>query len=279
MILPNVTTRFAPSPTGYLHLGHVYAAKVAHNLAREHNGQYLLRFEDIDTTRTREIFYQTILEDLAWLSIHHDHTPLRQTDRLSHYSAAISTLRDLGILYPCFCSRKDIAKELSHITNAPHGPEGTLYPQTCRNLSQSEIHQQLELGNSPSWRINTSKAQELTGDLTFTDRIHGEITVNHDLLGDVILSRKDIGTSYHIAVVVDDAFQEITHVTRGDDLLPSTHIHAVLQKLLSLPQPIYNHHRLITDIDGDRLAKRNAPLSIKTLREQGHSPEQVLAMI
>ncbi len=279
MIQTAVTTRFAPSPTGLLHLGHVYAAKVAQDLARSHSGEYLLRFEDIDTSRTREHFYQAILDDLDWLGIQHDQEPIRQTDRLPQYTAAVQSLQDLGVLYPCFCTRKDISRELSHITNAPHGPEGTLYAQTCRNLSPDQIDHYLQQGKTPSWRLNTSKAKSLTSAISFDDEIHGKINVDHDLLGDVILSRKDIGTSYHIAVVVDDAFQNISHVTRGEDLLPSTHIHTILQKLLKLPQPSYQHHRLINDDCGERLAKRNAPLSIQALREQGHTSEQVLAMI
>ncbi len=279
MIHPTVTTRFAPSPTGYLHLGHIFAAKVAHDLARSRQGDYLLRLEDIDTTRTREYFYQAILEDLEWLGIHHDHPPIRQTDRFKEYDKAIEKLKNLGVLYPCFCTRKDIANELSYITNAPHEPEGSLYPQICRSLCPDKVKELLKQGNVPSWRLNSDKVRDLTPDLKFEDEILGHIKVNHDLLGDVILARKDIGTSYHVAVVVDDAFQKITHVTRGEDLLTSTHIHTILQRLLLLPQPVYHHHQLIKDSNDERLAKRNAPLSVKQLRRNGHSATEVIALV
>lgn len=258
-----ITTRFAPSPTGRLHLGHAYAAKVAHDLARENKGRFLLRFEDIDHTRVRPEFYDGILEDLKWLGLNWDEEPWKQLDRLEHYEDALEQLKAAKIVYPCYCTRKEIEAELSNLTNAPHGPEGALYPGTCRELKIPPPNRE------PAWRLNVSAASNLTGSLSFHDQRHGEIAVNPFLLGDVILARKDIGTSYHLAVVVDDAAQQITHVTRGEDLLPSTHIHRLLQKLLGLPEPIYLHHRLITDDSGQRLAKRHDSLSIQSLREQG----------
>lgn len=279
----NIKTRFAPSPTGHLHLGHLYAAKVAHDLARKLGGQYLLRFEDIDKNRVRKEYYDSILEDLEFFSLSHDTPPISQlqTDRLDAYATALDQLNRLGVTYPCFCSRKDIFREISSLTSAPHGNHlsAQYYPGTCKKLTSSEQQDQISQGKIASIRINTQKAKELTGPLTFTDLIHGEILVNHDLLGDSVLARRDIGTSYHIASVIDDAFQEITHVTRGDDLLESTHIHRVLQELLGLAEPIYMHHPLILDKNDHRLAKRANSTSIKELRERGHSIDSLNAMI
>lgn len=268
-----ITTRFAPSPTGRLHLGHAFAAKVAHDLARGHGGRFLVRFEDIDHTRVRPKYYEGILEDLQWLGLQWDETPWKQLDRLEYYQAALERLKELGVVYPCYCTRKEIEIELAQITNAPQGPEGALYPGTCRDLDQ------VPQNREPAWRLDTRKAAVFTGHLTFHDEKHGIVPVIPDLLGDVILARKDIGTSYHLAVTVDDAAQEITHVTRGEDLLSSTHVHRVLQKLLKLPEPIYLHHRLILDNSGQRLAKRHDALSIDTLRDRKVSPDEIQKMI
>jgi len=259
-------TRFAPSPTGKLHLGHAYAAKVAHNLAREQRGRFLVRFEDIDHTRVRPEFYQGILEDLRWLGLDWDEEPWKQLDRLAHYQAGLDRLKALGIVYPCYCTRREIETELANLSHAPHGPEGPLYPGTCRGLTTPPDDRE------PAWRLDFKKATDLVGPLTFHDQGHGQIAVDPGLLGDVILARKDIGTSYHLAVVIDDAAQKITHVTRGEDLLGSTHIHRVLQALLNLPEPTYLHHQLILDDSGERLAKRHDALAIATLREWGADP-------
>ena len=272
-------TRFAPSPTGLLHLGHAYAAMVARDLARDAGGRYLLRFEDIDHTRVRDPFYEAAREDLAFLGLSPDAETPRQLDRLADYQAALDTLRSLGALYPCFCTRREIQSELERIPSAPHGPDGPHYPGTCRNLSESERQARLEAGDTPSWRLDAGKAASLCGPLTFTDQLHGTIEVAPLAHGDVILARKDIGTSYHIAVVVDDATDGITHVTRGEDLLGATHIHRVLQKLLGLPEPVYHHHRLILGPDGKRLAKRDHARSIQQLREEGASASQIMATL
>jgi glutamyl-Q tRNA(Asp) synthetase len=281
--MKSVKTRFAPSPTGHLHLGHLYAAQVAHDLARKLGGQYLLRFEDIDETRTRDEYYQSILDDLAFFNLQHDAPPMKQTqsDRVEAYANALNKLDHLGVTYPCFCSRKDIEREISSITSAPHGtiPSDQHYPGTCKKLTSKEIKMLLDNGKIPSIRIDIQKAKLLTRDLSFTDLIHGEIKVIHDILGDTVLARRDIGTSYHIASVVDDAFQEITHVTRGDDLLESTHLHRILQRLLNLPEPTYHHHPLILDDQKERLAKRSNSISVKELREQGLSLDSLNAMI
>ncbi|MFK7910342.1 MAG: tRNA glutamyl-Q(34) synthetase GluQRS [Akkermansiaceae bacterium] len=272
-------TRFAPSPTGHLHLGHAYAAKFASDLAAENGGHFLLRFEDIDTTRVREQHYAEIEQDLRWLGIEWSGTPLRQLDRLAAYAEALEKLKAMNVVYPCFCTRKNIQHEIESMSNAPHGPEGVLYPGTCKNLTKSERDERLSRGDAHAWRLDTSAASQRVGKLSFTDTIHGTIEVDPFLLGDVVLARKDIATSYHLAVVVDDAFQKITDVTRGEDLLASTHVHRILQELLALSEPTYHHHRVVLDDSGKRLAKRDDSLSISTFRELGKSPDQVLAMI
>jgi len=274
-----MSTRFAPSPTGLLHLGHAYAAKFARDLAREDGADFLLRFEDIDSTRVRAEYYLEIERDLSWLGIHWDGVPLRQTDRLEAYSLALADLKSRQVVYPCFCTRSEIQEEILAMDGAPQGPEGPLYPGTCLNLTAEQREDRIAAGEAHCWRLNSVEAARQTGSLTFCDRIKSITEVDHSLLGDVILARKDIATSYHIAVVVDDAMQEITDITRGDDLLPSTHVHRLLQELLGLPEPVYHHHRLVLDDEGKRLAKRDKPQSIQTLREQGASPEEVLAMI
>lgn len=267
-------TRFAPSPTGHLHLGHAYSALVAYEASSFSGGQFLLRFEDIDHTRVREKYYSEITQDLHWLGITWNAPPIRQLDRLPAYQHAIDTLKSLGVLYPCFCTRREIEAELAHLASAPHGPEGPLYPGTCRNLTPKKISQLLKT-REPAWRLHSQNAHALTGDLSFLDLLHGPTSVNPTLLGDLILARKDLGTSYHLAVVVDDAWQEITHVTRGEDLLPSTHIHRTLQTLLKLPKPHYLHHPLLVDQTGKRLAKRHDSLALSSMRHAGLTPSQV----
>lgn len=272
-----VRTRFAPSPTGRLHLGHAYAAKAARDLALEAGGEFLLRFEDIDSTRIRPEYFSGIEEDLAWLGLTWNGEPLRQLERLPAYDAALLSLRDSGVVYPCFCTRREIDEEVARMRGAPQGPEGPLYPGICRGLSENVREEKIAGGLPFSWRFDAARASVRTGMLHFTDLRHGQVQVEPGLLGDVILARKDIGTSYHLAVVVDDAFQAISHVTRGDDLLASTHVHRLLQSLLNLPEPQYFHHRLILDAEGKRLAKRHDALSIRALREMGRTPESVLA--
>ncbi len=272
-----VRTRFAPSPTGRLHLGHALAAKVAHDLARKSaGGVFLLRHEDIDGPRVREEFYQGIEDDLRWLGLVWDGEPLRQTARIAAYEEALGKLRERGLVYPCFCTRREIQDEWARMAAAPQGPEGPVYPGTCLRLTPDERMEKLHSGMPHAWRLDARKAAAITGPLTFRDLRFGEIPVNPDLLGDVVLARKDIGTAYHLAVVVDDAFQEISHVTRGEDLLTSTHVHRLLQVLLGLPEPLYLHHELVLDEKGIRLAKRNESLSIASLREAGRQPGDLL---
>jgi glutamyl-Q tRNA(Asp) synthetase len=272
-----VRTRFAPSPTGRLHLGHVLAARVAYSLARREGGEFLLRHEDIDGPRVREEFYAGIEEDLQWLGLAWDGEPLRQTKRIEAYEVALQSLREQGLTYPCFCTRREIQEEWARMGAAPQGQDAPVYPGTCRKLSTGVSRKKIAAGAPYAWRFAAQKASALVGPLTFHDLRLGEIQVNPELLGDVVLARKDIGTAYHLAVVVDDAFQKITHVTRGEDLLPSTHVHRVLQVLLGLPEPVYLHHPLMLDEHGKRLAKRHDSLSVSTMRESGLSRSELIS--
>lgn len=265
-----MTTRFAPSPTGFLHLGHAFSALKAWNWAKKNDGIFLLRFEDIDHSRVRPHFYSAIEDDLRWLGITWPEPVMRQLSRRPAYDEALEKLKSLGVVYPCFCTRREIEEELAHLGSAPHEPEGAHYPGTCRNLS-AEKKSRLFSEREASWRLDSQKAAQIVGVLTFSDEIHGLTLVNPTLLGDPILARRDIGTSYHLAVVIDDAAQNVTHVMRGGDLLHATHLHRVLQVLLDFPEPIYHHHQLICDADGKRLAKRHDALSLQSLRIQGKS--------
>ena len=272
--------RFAPSPTGPLHLGHAYAAVFAYELAMENGGRFLLRFEDIDATRVRDQYYLAIEHELAWLGIHWDGTPIRQKDRLPAYTESLQKLKFLDVVYPCFCTRREIQQELKSMIHAPHGSEGeAIYPGTCRALTPTERVERIGQGQAHCWRLDARRAIDLTGPLVFEDQIKGRLDVDPLLLGDVILARKDIATSYHLAVVTDDHFQSVTDVTRGEDLLSSTHVHRILQSLLGLAVPVYHHHRLIVDEAGKRLAKRDDALSLATLRDQGKKREDILAML
>lgn len=269
-----IITRFAPSPTGDLHLGHVYAAKVAHDLAREAGGRFLLRQEDIDAGRVKPEFYRHIEEDLEWLGLMWDGEILLQSERREVYEDALETLKKMGLAYPCFCTRKDIQATLS----APHGSDAVIYPGTCRALSTEETHDRIAAGEAHAWRFDAGKAAAIHGELSFHDLRFGKIRVDTSVNGDAVLARRDIGVAYHLAVVVDDNFQNISHVTRGEDLLGSTHIHRQLQAILGFREPLYLHHLCLCDESGKRLAKRDHARSIRTLREQQLSPDEVLAM-
>lgn len=258
-------TRFAPSPTGRLHPGHAYSALLAHDYAREREGSFLLRIEDIDPGRVRAEYVDGILADMLWLGLEWDDEIVYQSERLALYAAALARLRDAGLLYPCFCTRADIAASVS----APHGPDGALYPGTCRGLAAPD------LSKPHAWRLDVAKAMASTGPLTWTD--HGaEIAATPDLLGDVVLARKDAPASYHLAVTVDDAAQGVSDVVRGRDLFVSTHVHRLLQALLGLPAPHYHHHDLLTDAAGERLAKRHGAATLADLRAAGADPAALL---
>ena len=272
------TTRFAPSHTGWLHLGHAFAALFA--AQQSDSGRFLIRLEDIDATRARPEYEEAIFEDLAWLGLSWEKPVRRQSDHFEDYRAALNQLETKGLLYPCFCTRREIQDEIARAGNAPQGPDGPLYPGTCRHLDADERQQRLASGAAYALRLDVAKALALLdAPLTFTELSRGEMTADPSIFGDVVLARKDTPASYHLAVVVDDALQGITLVTRGEDLLPATHLHRLLQHLLGLPVPRWLHHRLITDETGKRLAKRDDARSLRSLREAGWTPERVVEVI
>ena len=263
----SVVTRFAPSPTGRLHLGHAFSAIQAHDRARVARGRFLLRIEDIDGTRSREEHVAGILDDLAWLGLPWDGAVVRQSRRLPHYHAALDRLRAAGLVYPCFCTRADIAREVAASLSAPHGGDGPPYPGTCRRLSIGERAARMD--ESHAWRLDVARAAALAGPLSWQDGIARTITADPLPQGDVILARKDAPASYHLAVTIDDAAQAITHVVRGVDLFAATHVHRLLQALLALPTPVYHHHPLLADTHGRRLAKRHGAPALADLRAAG----------
>ncbi|MCW2364098.1 glutamyl-Q tRNA(Asp) synthetase [Sphingobium xanthum] len=263
-------TRFAPSPTGRLHIGHGWSALQAHDFARENDGTFLLRIEDTDVTRCRPEFTEGIYEDLRWLGIGWDGLVI-QSARFDAYEEALDRLKATGVVYPCFCTRGDIARELAASLHAPHGADGPLYPGTCRALSPDERAARIAAGDPHSWRLDMGAALARTGPLAWQDDFAGTVPVEPDALGDLIIKGRDRPASYHLAVVVDDAAQGVTHVIRGRDVFASTHAHRTLQALLGLPSPRYRHHRLIVDAAGKRLAKRADGLSLAELRDQGLS--------
>lgn len=276
--MTNADTRFAPSPTGWLHLGHAYAAWFAWDRARQGGGKFRLRMEDIDVGRVRPEYGQAILDDLRWLGLEWEGEVVWQSERRPAYEAALERLRALGVLYPCFCTRKEIAEEIARMGGAPQGEDGPAYPGTCRLLSSDQQAERLGRGEVPAWRLDWAGALRLTGPLEWCDRRFGRRTVPSDGVGDVVLGRKDAGTSYHLAVTVDDAWQGIGLVTRGEDLLVATAIHRVLQALLGLPVPQWEHHGLVRDAQGRRLAKRDEATSLRTLRdERGWGADDILA--
>ena len=257
-------TRFAPSPTGDLHLGHAYSAVLAHDAARTAGGQYLIRIDDIDGSRSREEYVGASLADLAWLGLGWDSEPVRQSARLGDYAAALGTLRVRNLVYPCFCTRAEIAASLS----APHGPSGAVYPGTCRTLSKTE--QQRRMAAEPHcWRLDMARAVTHVGALTWEEQGEGPRSADPLAHGDIVLARKDAPASYHLASTLDDAAMGVTHVIRGADLIAATDVHRLLQALLDLPTPLYRHHALVCGSDGKRLAKRDAAASLAALRATG----------
>jgi glutamyl-Q tRNA(Asp) synthetase len=262
-----VVSRFAPSPTGRLHYGHAYSAVRAHDLARAAGGRFLLRIEDIDPGRARAEHIEGIIEDLRWLGLGWDGEPLLQSRRLPVYAEALGRLRAMGLAYPCFCTRAEIAAEIAASASAPHGPDGPHYPGTCRRLTAAE--REARMGEPHAWRLDMARAAELAGPLFWHDAEAGRIEAEPLVHGDVVVARKDAPTSYHLAVTVDDAAQGVTDVVRGIDLFAATHVHRLLQALLGLPTPRYHHHPLLTDAQGRRLAKRDGAPSLADLRAAG----------
>lgn len=267
--MSRVATRFAPSPTGKLHLGHAFSALRAHDYARERGGEFLLRIEDIDPGRSRPEHVAAIIEDMLWLELHWDGEIVYQSERLGIYGLALEELKERGLAYPCFCTRADIAAS----GDAPHGPEGPVYPGTCRALAAPD------LARPHCWRLDMAKAVAATGPLDWTDGEGNGHPADPQAHGDVVLARKDAPVSYHLAVTVDDAAQEITHVVRGQDLLASTDVHRLLQALLGLPSPAYIHHPLLATASGERLAKRTGAPTLASLREAGEDPHALVAAL
>lgn len=270
-------TRFAPSPTGLLHLGHGYSALFARRQAGAH-GMMRLRIEDIDRSRCRPAYTEAIFEDLAWLGLDWPTPVRRQSEHFHEYRAQLERLAARGLLYPCFCTRAQIAAEASAALTAPHG-SSPIYPGTCRALGPGERRDRIAAGQAHAWRLDVAAAARHVGRLTWTDLTHGDFVARPELLGDVVLSRKDFPASYHLAVTCDDALEGIEIVTRGVDLLEATHLHRLLQALLDLPVPVWNHHPLIRDEFGQRLAKRNNVASLRDLRDQGFDPAALRARL
>lgn len=274
-------TRFAPSPTGPLHLGHAFSALTAWDRARAAGGQFLLRIEDIDGARCRPEWEAAILDDLHWLGLDWPRPVLRQSDRRPAYEAALARLGAMGLLYPCRCRRGDIRAALSAPQEgAAFGPDGPVYPGTCRGRALGEADP------GDALRLDMARAMTQTGPLAFeeTGPAHrGRHAVTAAAMvagvGDVVLARRDIGTSYHLAVVVDDAAQAITEVVRGEDLFPATPIHRLLQALLGLPVPDWYHHPLIRDAAGKRLAKRDDARALAKYRAEGAGPDDIRRMV
>ncbi len=266
----SVVTRFAPSPTGLLHLGHAFSAL----FAAAAGDRFLLRIEDIDRTRCRPQYEAAILEDLAWLGLSWETPVRRQSEHFADYRAALDRLDVMTLLYPCFCTRKDIAASV----DAPHGPDGPLYPGTCRHRGAAERAERLARGDAYALRLDMSRAAHTAGPLTMIED-GARVPVDPAAFGDVVLARKDTPASYHLAVTVDDALQGVTLVTRGGDLFPSSFVHRLLQALLGLPEPHYRHHRLLTDTAGKRLAKRDNAEPLRAMRERGVSPGEIRRQI
>ncbi|MAN79818.1 MAG: tRNA glutamyl-Q(34) synthetase GluQRS [Rhodospirillaceae bacterium] len=274
----DTVTRFAPSPTGRLHLGHAYSAWFAWAQAAADGGRFLVRIEDIDQGRCRPEFEDGIIEDLAWLGLTWETPVRRQSDHLADYAKALDGLKDQGLIYPCFCTRKDIAAEIAAAGNAPHGPDGPLYPGTCRTLDPGLAADRMAAGEAFALRLKTDAAMVRTVPLAWIDLDQGSQTARPELFGDVVLARKDTPTSYHLSVTLDDHLQGVTCVTRGQDLFDATHVHRLLQALLGLDTPVYRHHDLLTGPDGKRLAKRDKAQTIENLRADGRSPAKVWEM-
>lgn len=280
--------RFAPSPNGYLHLGHALSALIDFEMARDVGGRFLLRMEDIDATRCRPEFEQAIYEDLDWLGVTWEEPVRRQSENLDAYRDALARLEAQGLVYPSFESRADIARHIAQHHGAPwpHDPDGTpLYPGTAKQLAPEERARRIAATEPYALRLDMNAAIKRTGALTWveigTDPKHDHETLMAEpqKWGDVVLARKDTPTSYHLSVVVDDALQGVTHVVRGQDLYQATSVHRVLQTLLGLPAPLYHHHRLILDAEGHKLSKSTNATALRELRGQDRKPVDIRRMI
>ncbi len=278
----SVVTRFAPSPTGLLHIGHARAALIAAQAAGP-NGKFLLRIEDIDQGRCRPEFTPAIFEDLAWLGLSWPEPVRRQAAHFADYEGPLQTLRARKLIYPCFCTRGDIRREIESAGHAPHrlqnqGPDGPIYPGTCRNLDPMEAAGRMKGCTPFAWRLDVARARSTVGELTWHDERAGTVNATPEIFGDVVLARKDTPTSYHLACTWDDALQGVTLVTRGEELFAATHVHRLLQALLGLPTPQYAHHGLISWPDGKKFSKSDRAITLRSLREAGHSADTVRRM-
>ncbi|MBV9633412.1 MAG: tRNA glutamyl-Q(34) synthetase GluQRS [Methylobacteriaceae bacterium] len=273
--------RFAPSPNGHLHLGHAYSALKNFELARRSNGRFLLRIEDVDLTRARPAYETAIYEDLAWIGLQWETPVWRQSEHFGDYELALDALRAQGCLYPCFCSRGDIARAIAGRPDWPRDPDGEpLYPRTCKQLSPAEVRQRLAAGRYASRRLDMDVALGLCGvRLGWEEYGEGnearEVRAEPSSWGDAVLARKDVPASYTIAVVVDDARQGVTDVVRGRDLFAATSLHRLLQTLLGYPAPRYRHHALVRDEAGEKLSKSTAAEGLRALREAGVKPDEI----
>jgi glutamyl-Q tRNA(Asp) synthetase len=269
-------TRFAPSPTGHMHLGHVFSALFSYEAAKKLGGKFLLRIEDIDSQRSSKVFEESIYEDLEWLQIKYSTEIRHQSEHMEDYKGAIKELQKLDMVYPCFCSRSDIKAEIMRAGNAPHEEESSIYPGTCRRLSKEERFEKISKEISYAWRLNIRAASKKLGNLSWNDLRLGNHVLPVGTMGDVVLARKDVPTSYHLSATLDDHIQRIGLVTRGEDLVSATHIHRIIQSLLGLKSPRYLHHPLILDSKGVRLSKRTRAQTVKSLKASGLKRSDVI---
>ena len=280
MSVQKITTRFAPSPSGLLHLGHAYSALFAAKEAKDNDGTFILRFEDIDLERCNRQYEQHIEEDLTWLNIYWHDKPRRQSEHFPEYSAALKKLESLGIIYPCFLSRKELRAALSAPHDLPNKKNNSPpVLNTDQYISNSERERRITKGEPFALRLRMTAALKLVGNLYWQDIEFGAQVAKPEIFGDVIIARKDIPTSYHLSVVVDDAIQGVTTVTRGNDLFSTTHLHRLLQELLDLPIPVYRHHKVLTSENGKRLAKRDKSVTLQSLRESGVKQKDIFTML
>ena len=287
--MPPSVFRFAPSPNGYLHLGHAYSALLNFELARESGGRLLLRIEDIDATRCRPEFEAAIYEDLAWLGLSWETPVRRQSEHFARYREAVEKLAGLGLIYPAFESRAEIARLVAERETGapwPRDPDGApLYPGMAKSLKPEERDRLIAQGVPYALRLDVAAACRLAQDLTWTELgggpgdERGTVMAQPEAWGDVILARKETPTSYHLSVVVDDASQGVTEVVRGCDLFWSTSVHLLLQRLLGMPQPVYRHHRLVTDASGQKLSKSTDATALRELRRQGATPSDIRRLV
>jgi glutamyl-Q tRNA(Asp) synthetase len=283
----NIVTRFAPSPTGYLHLGHAASAVNAWQAARRGGGRFLLRLEDIDPGRCRPEYAASIQQDLTWLGLDWDGAVRTQSEHLEEYRAALDELAERGLLYPCFCTRADIIREVTASTAAPHAPDGgSIYPGTCRTLSAAERRSRIDAGTRFALRLDMAEALRRAGfgsqdgpHLDYEEAGEGRVACRPERFGDLVVARKDAPASYHLCVTHDDALQGVTLVTRGIDLKPATDLHRLIQTLMGWPAPAYAHHPLLLDRSGKRLAKRDKAATLRDMRNAGITAGEILARI